>query len=171
MGYRRPELLSTNHVLDCFDCGKPVLNDWLLKSALYNHSEGFTRTTVIADESMAVVGYYALCAGTIHRSQVTRNVHKGRAPAEIPVTLLARLAVSKEHQGQRLGAHLLRHALVSTMASAERVASRGVLVHALDDDAVRFYRRFDFQPTKEDALRLILPVAKIAASIAAAAER
>ena len=167
MGYRRPTPLSEKHVLDAFQSGKPALDDWLKDMALYNQSQGYTRTFVIADEDYRVVGYHAVCAGMIHRNDVSRAARGHPAPAELPVAILARLAVSSAHQGRGLGQALLKNALLSVVSAAQLVAFRGIVVHAIDDDALRFYRRYHFQDTKGMERRLILPASDIVTSLAA----
>ena len=136
--------------------------------ALYNQEQGYTRTFVIADEHYNVVGYHSVCAGMIHRNEVTRSVKGGKAPTEIPVALLARLAVSQDRQGRGLGAALLRNALLSIVSASQAVAFRSVVVHAIDDDAENFYKTYHFRETKGMERRLILPTKDIAASLGAA---
>lgn len=166
MPYRKPAPISEKHVLTDFSSGKQTLDDWLKDMALYNQSQGYTRTFVIADGDYRVVGYHAVCAGMIHRNDVPRSVKGSRAPTELPVAVLARLAVSKEHQGRGLGTALLRNALLSVVSAAQLVAFRGVVVHAIDDDALRFYRKYQFRETVGMDRRLILSVNDIVASLA-----
>lgn len=133
--------------------------------ALHNQMQGYTRTFVVAEADWTVVGYHSICAGMIHRNDVSRSAKGSQAPGELPVAVLARLAVSRAHQGRGLGAALLGNALLSVMSAAQFVAFRGVVVHALDDEAVRFYRKFHFQETKGMERRLILPAQDIAQSL------
>lgn len=154
------------HILDGFNSGKPPLDEWLKDMALYNQTQGYTRTFVIADEHYRVVGYHSLCAGMIHRSDVSRSAKGSKAPPELPVAVLARLAVTQEHQGKGLGPALLRNALISIVSAAQLVAFRGVVVHAIDDDAMRFYAKYCFQETRGMERRLILAAGDIAASLA-----
>jgi GNAT superfamily N-acetyltransferase len=164
--YRKPAPISDRHVLTDFSSGKPALDDWLKDMALYNQSQGYSRTFVIADEDYRVVGYHAVCAGMIHRNDVPRSVKGSRAPTELPVAVLARLAVSRDQQGRGLGAALLRNALMSIVSAAQLVAFRGVVVHAIDDDALKFYKKYHFQETAGMDRRLILSVNDIVASLA-----
>lgn len=106
--------------------------------ALYNQTQGYTRTFVIADEHFNVVGYHSICAGMIHRNDVSRSAKGSKAPQELPIAVLGRLAVTKDHQGRGLGPALLRNALMSVVSAAQLVAFRGVVVHAIDDDAMNF---------------------------------
>ena len=66
-----------------------------------------------------------------------------------------------------LCAGLLKNALMSVISSAQLVAFRAVVVHAIDDEAVSFYRKYHFRATKGMERRLILPTRDIVASIAA----
>lgn len=167
MSYRKPTPLTEKHILSGFDSGKPALDAWLKDMAFYNQTQGYTRTFVIADEAFNVVGYHAVCTGMIHRNDVSRAVKGHAAPVELPVAVLARLAVSRDHQGRGLGPALLRNALLSVVSASQLVAFRGVLVHAIDDEAMRFYKRFHFQETKGMERRLILAANDIVASLAA----
>jgi ribosomal protein S18 acetylase RimI-like enzyme len=156
------------HELAAFDCGKPPLNEWLIDMARYNQEQGYTRTFVIADEANRVVGYNSLCAGLINRNDVPRSVKGGQAPQDIPVALLARLAVDRYHQGQGLGVALLSHALRSAVSAGQIVAFRAVMVDALDDDAMKFYLKHGFEKSRISPTKLLLPVRKILASLEAA---
>ena len=166
MPYRKPAPIDQNHVLSGFQSGKPSLDEWLRDMALHNQAQGYTRTFVIADDEFNVVGYHSICAGMIHRNDLSRSAKGSRAPAEIPVAIVARLAVTREHQGMGLGRALLKNALLSVVSAGQFVAFRGVVVHALDDEAVRFYLKYQFQETKGMERRLVLPAADIAASLA-----
>lgn len=166
MAYRKPAPIDDRHVVTGFASGKPPLDEWLKDMARYNQEQGYARTFVIADERYNVVGYHSLCAGMIHRNDVSRSVKGSKAPTELPVAVLARLAVAHAHQGNGLGQALLKNALLSIVSAAQLVAFRGVVVHAIDDDAMSFYTRFHFQETKGMERRLILPARDIIASLA-----
>jgi GNAT superfamily N-acetyltransferase len=166
--YRRPVPLAENHRTDDFDSGKPALDAFLKDMALYNQQQGYTRTFVIADRDFRVAGYHSLCAGMISRNHAPRQVKGHNAPGEIPVALLARLAVDKQHQGRGLGKALLKNALMAVVSTSQLVAFRAVMVHALDDDAERFYRQFGFRSAKGLERTLLLPTKDIVVSLAQA---
>lgn len=165
MAWRKPALLGEKHVLDGFDCGEPSLDEWLIDRARSNQDRDFTRTFVIADENWTVLGYHSLCAGMIHRNDAPRSAKGGQAPADIPVALLARLAVDR--RGTGLGAALLRHALLASVAAARNVAFRAVMVDAIDARAADFYRKYGFEPSRISATKLLLPMNRILASLEA----
>jgi GNAT superfamily N-acetyltransferase len=163
--FRRPALLQDHHNRDGFDSGKPALDIFLKTMALHNQVQGYTRTYVIADRDFRVLGYHSLCAGMISREHSPRQVKGHQAPADIPVALLARLAVDRTSQGLGLGGELLRHACLSVLATSETIAFRAVMVHALDDDAAAFYTRYGFRQAKGLERTLLLPVKDIAAAL------
>ena len=80
------------------------------------------------------------------------------------VVLLARLAVDTSEQGSGLGRALLKDALLRAASAADIIAVRAVLVHALNDEARRFYMRFDFEPSPVQPLHLMLLMKDIRAS-------
>jgi ribosomal protein S18 acetylase RimI-like enzyme len=63
----------------------------------------------------------------------------------LPATLLGRLAVDSKHKGQRLGELLLLDALKrSYEVSLSSVGSMAIIVDPLDEEAVRFYKKYGF---------------------------
>ena len=166
--FRKPAPLGDHHRTDQFDSGKPSLDVFLKEMALYNQHQGYSRTFVIADADDRVVGYHSLCAGMISRENAPGTVKGHQAPREIPVALLARLAVDRHHQKQGLGLALLRNALLSVVSSSQLVAFRAVMIHALDDEAEAFYAKFGFRAAKGLERTLLLPTQDIVASLKAA---
>jgi hypothetical protein len=51
---------------------------------------------------------------------------------------------------------LLRDAILRTLQVADHVGVRALLAHALDQGAVDFYARYDFQPSPTDPLHMVL---------------
>src|SRR5260370_19048407 len=83
---------------------------------------------------------------------------KGLGKYDIPVMLLARLAVDHREQGKGLGKALLKDAILRTLQAAEIAGLKLLLVHAKDEAAADFYRRHGFDPLVDDPLNLFLPV-------------
>ncbi|MDM9629079.1 GNAT family N-acetyltransferase [Rhizobium sp. S152] len=166
--FRKPAPLAENHRVDEFDSGKPTLDAFLKEMALYNQQQGYSRTFVIATEDYRVVGYHSLCAGMISRYNAPKQIGGHGAPGEIPVALLARLAVDRRYQRDGLGKALLKNALMAVVSSAQLVAFRAVMVHALDDEAEAYYAKFGFRYAKGLERTLLLPTKDIVASLAQA---
>ncbi len=168
----RPEPLTKEHNLEYFDCGKEPLTNWLKKFALQNQVAQHTRTMVIADDDKVVIGYYSYNVISVeHEASTPDRVKKGLAKHPIPVFLIARLAISTKHQGKGLGARLLRKALKGAAASTETIPIRAVIVDAIDEEAVKFYTGFDFEPCPADGLRMWLLMKDLIASLKAQVEK
>lgn len=123
------------------------------------------RTFVTAESNGEVAGYYTLVAGSVDRSEATAAVQAGtpsRFP--IPICLLARLAVDRGAQGRGLGSRLLLDALRRALVAGDQIGIRAVVVHAIDAQAARFYRQFDFTPLDDTAHTLMVPLAAIRSS-------
>ena len=82
----------------------------------------------------------------------------------IPVVLLARLAVDDREQGRGLGKALLKNALGRCLEAADIAGARAILVHAIDEEAISFYKRFEFEETPVGPSTLMLSMADIRAS-------
>lgn len=156
-----PEPLSSKSPLAGFECGKPSLNDWLLRHALQAQGSGSARTFVVADNA-SVLGYYSLVVGQVEPIEATERIRKGMGQYPIPVMLLARLAVSTAAQGQGIGMGLLQDAIRRTLNVAEQAGIRALLTHPIDDDAARFYQRFGVEasPLGQGQLLMLLKDAK-----------
>lgn len=154
----RSEPLADTHELALFDCGVTELNDWLTGQAQRAQKSDTARTYVWSPrESRRVVAYYAVAPTQVHRDDVSRGCSAGIT--RVPAYLLARLALDRSLEGQGLRGELLIDALEVLVAAATSAAGRLIVVDAINDEAVAFYRRYDFQPVKNDPRRLVLKVA------------
>lgn len=152
--YSAPELLRPHHHLDLFDCGEEVLNVWLKRNALKNQQNQASRTFVICKENV-VVGFYALAAGAVTHQFVSGTLRRNM-PDPIPVIVLGRLAIDVKYQGKKLGAALLKDAVLRAKSVAEQVGVKALLVHALNDNARQFYLNYGFQSSPIDDWLLML---------------
>ena len=150
-----PQPLDPRHRVEAFDCGKPALTDWLLRHARQAQGSGSARTFVCCDGDR-VAGYYSLTVGQIDTLEAPERVRKGMGQYPIPVIILARLAVDRDHQGRGLGWSLLQDAILRAVAVSEQAGIRALLTHPIDADAEAFYRRFGFESTPGNERQLIL---------------
>jgi len=151
-----PAPLGEAHETSLFNCCKPALNEFLQRHALLAQRANTARTYV-ALRGTRVVGYYSLTSASIEAGSAAGRITKGtgRYPV-VPATLLARLAVDRTEAGRGLGGALLKDAFVRFLRAQEIVASRVLLVHAIDDDARLFYERFGFEASSVDKYHLYL---------------
>ncbi|TDH50875.1 hypothetical protein [Mycobacterium talmoniae] len=82
MNCERPVLLIADHVVEDFDCGNDVLNEWLETKALHNQREGGSRTWVVLDRRR-VVAFYASSTAVVMRSDATERAARNR-PDPLP---------------------------------------------------------------------------------------
>jgi len=161
-----PEHLNPDHQLGAFDSGQPALDDWLKRRALDNDKSGASRTYVITAGDR-VIGYYALAAGAVALASSPGRVRRNM-PDPVPVMVLGRLAVDRAYQGRGLGQGLLRDAILRTLQAAEIGGIRAILVHAISEEAKRFYERHGFMPSPIDPMTLMITVADAEKALGAA---
>jgi len=150
-----PQPLTSGHLLDKFNCGEPVLDEWLKRRAMSNQLSGASRTFVVLDQDSLVCGYYAMAAGAVAHQMATSSVRRNM-PDPVPVMVLARLAVDLRVQGVKLGASLLQDAVNRAVMVAENAGVRALLVHALNDKAKEFYEHYGFQSSSLNTMTLML---------------
>jgi GNAT superfamily N-acetyltransferase len=162
-----PEPLNAAHVLDDFDCGKPMLNGWLKTRARANQASGYTviMVSVVGDR---VVGFYGLTPTGVTPAAAPRSVRGGQPPNPLPCLLLGQLAVDTRFGGRGLGAALAAHALRRCVAGAALVGGRAVVVRAVDDDARAWWERWGFRPSSDDPYLLFRSLADVARSLESA---
>lgn len=162
MTLRSPEPLTTQHRLEDFDCGKPALNDWLLRHARQAQGSGSAKTFVAAEDDGRVAGYFSLTVGQVDTLEAPQRIRMGMGQYPLPVVILARLAVSAIDQGRGIGFGLLKDAIRRTMLIADQAGIRAMMTHPIDDEAARFYTRFGFisSPLREQQLLLLLKDAR-----------
>jgi predicted N-acetyltransferase YhbS len=154
-----PTALTDSHEVSGFDCGNNVLNDWLIKRALKNQYNNASRSFVVCQEQR-VIGYYALANGSVERLDAPKSIARNM-PEPIPVVVLGRLAVALRAQREGLGAALLKDALLRSLAVSKNIGIRAVLVHAISEDAKRFYLSYGFQVSPIDSMTLMLHIRQI----------
>jgi GNAT superfamily N-acetyltransferase len=159
-----PEPLQDPHDLTPFQCGVPSLDDWLRRRARANQASGASRTFVVC-EGIRVVGYYALAAGGV-AVPATPGRFRRNMPDPIPVVLLGRLAVDTSRHGQGFGRALLRDAATRVIGAAETVGIRGIVVHAISDQAKAFYLALGFEPSPLEPMTLMVTLSDLKATLA-----
>lgn len=168
MALSAPELLSAGHDTAPFDCGQPSLDAWLKERALGNRDRGFT-VVIVVHEQGCVVGYYGLAPTGVETRAVPRRIRTGQPPDPVPCLLLGQLAVDRRYQARGLGDALVGHALERGALGAELTGGRAILVNAIDENAVRFWRSWGFIPSPSDPFQLFRSLPDIRASLQAAA--
>lgn len=163
MSLRPPEPLASHHSITDFSCGIVSLDDWLKRRALANQTSGATRTFVTCVDNR-VVGYYALASGGIS-VQSALGKFRRNMPNPIPVVILARLAIDSSYQGQGLGRGLFRDAALRVVQAADTIGIRGIIVHAISEEAKDFYLALGFNVSPLESMTLMITLNDLRACI------
>ena len=159
MGLSPPVPLAADHALDVFDCGEPSLNEWLKRRALKNQASGASRCFVVCAHD-AVIGFYSLSAGGIHHEGAPKPMRRNM-PDPLPILLLGRLAIDQRYHNQGLGRSLLRDALLRAVRVAGDAGVFAVLVHAISEQAKRFYLSRGFVESPLQPMTLLMTLATV----------
>ena len=81
-------------------------------------------------------------------------------PDPVPVVVLGRLAVDRAFKSQGLGSALLRDAVLRTLQAADIIGVRAILVHALSEQAKRFYQERGFAPSPMNPMTLMVTISE-----------
>lgn len=160
---KAPEPLAAHHALDAFDCGVASLDDWLKRRAALNQASGASRTFVASDADK-VVAYYALASSAIAPTAAPGRFRRNM-PDPIPVVVLGRLAITRSHQGRGLGRALFQDAARRVIYAAETIGIRGLLVHAISDEARAFYLQLGLEPSPLEPMTLMTTVTDLRAAL------
>jgi len=137
-----PVHLTAAHDVAAFDSGVGALNDWLKRRALDNENAHASRTYVVVAGGR-VVGYYALANGAVALAAAPGRVRRNM-PDPVPVMVIGRLAVDRDYHGHGIGQGLLKDAVLRTVQASEIAGIRAILVHAISEEAKRFYLQHGF---------------------------
>jgi len=151
-----------DHDRESFSCGATELDHYLRVQAGQEARRKVAAPFVMVDGARRILGYYTLSAYGVRATDLAPERAK-KLPKYplIPATLLGRLAVSREHHGQKLGRLLLTDALFRSWKSSLEVASVGVIAEARDDAARDFYLHHDFAPLPEHPRKLFITMQAI----------
>ena len=129
------------------------------RRARANQISGASRTFVVADNHK-VVGYYTLASGAI---AVTSSVGRFRRnmPDPIPVVVLGRFAIDRSQQGKGLGRALFRDCALRVAHAADTIGIRGIVVHAISEQAKAFYQALGFEPSAAEPMTLMVTLGDI----------
>ena len=153
------EPLGKHHDRAAFSCGKQALDRYLKNLAGQDARRRVAAPFVLIPQegSKIIIGYDTLSAFSIDLGDLPEQVAK-KLPhyPMVRATLLGRLAVDERYRGQGFGEVLLMDALHRSLDQSAEIAAAAIVVDAMDKDAWRFYRHFDFIAFPERRDRLFL---------------
>jgi len=95
--------LDDGHDRSVFDCGVPALNLYLRNYALQNQKRGIVRNYVTTHaKNKIIVAYDSLVYASLEQKLLPAKLVKGLGKYDIPIMLLARMAVDHREQGKGL---------------------------------------------------------------------
>ena len=86
-------------------------------------------------------------------------------PNPIPVAVLARLAVDRDWQGRGMGRALFRDAARRVVHAAETIGIRGIVVHAISEEATKFYLALGFDARPSEPMTLMVTLSDVRAAL------
>jgi GNAT superfamily N-acetyltransferase len=158
-----PEPLADRHDIGNFRSGESSLDDWLKRRARANQVSGASRTYVLCEEKR-VVGYYALASGVVTVESAPGRFRRNM-PNPIPVAVLARLTVHSDWHGRGLGRALLRDAARRVANAADAIGIRGIVVHAISEEAKKFYLALGFDASPGEPMTRMVTLSDVRAAL------
>jgi len=158
-----PELLADHHDVGDFCSGEASLDSWLKRRARANQASGASRTYVLREETR-VIGYHALASGAVVMESASGRFRRNM-PDPIPAAVLARLAVDRDWQGRGLGRAMFRDAAQRVAHAADVIGIRGIVVHAISEEARKFYLALGFDASPGEPMTLMVTLSDIRAAL------
>jgi GNAT superfamily N-acetyltransferase len=165
--HRPTPLDHRRHDRGHFQCGEPVLDEWLRRYSGQNRRRDTAATWVITDTSDIIVAYASVAMTGIDRSAAPAAVAQG-APDPVPALLLGRLAVDRRYTKLGIGTALAMHVLATAIELNQKAACRAVVVTALNPNARGWWERLGFRsfdPDEPEQLDLYLLTSDIEATL------
>lgn len=150
-----PQRITRDHNVAGFSCGNDSLDQYLQRRALKCDAAGDAKVIVLPTENLEVLGYYTISAASVTHEKAVSKL-KRNSPDPIPMALIGRFAIQTEMQGQGIGRALMRDAILRISQASDMIGIKGVLLHAINDDAKNFYTHLGFsESTIEDSLMMV----------------
>jgi GNAT superfamily N-acetyltransferase len=140
--------LEEQDEVEVFDCGDEPLNNYLKRYAWTNQRKSSVGVTYVAiDEAapLSVIGYFTLATASVPRDAFPKKYVRGLPPYDLPLILLARLAVDRRFSGKGLGHALVSEAFKIALRVADDVGCRCIITDAYRHRVV-WYARYGFIP-------------------------
>lgn len=154
-----------------FDCGDEPLNNYLKRHAWINQQKMLIGVTYVALDEAAprvVLGYFTLATSSVPRDRFPKKYVRGLPPYDLPLVLLARLAVDHRFAGKGLGHALIAEAFKIALRVANEVGCRYIITDAYRH-RVKWYAKYGFIPiegaAKDGPQKMFLDIRTIRAAL------
>jgi predicted GNAT family N-acyltransferase len=152
------------HNRAAFVCEHKSLTDYIKQQASQDVKKNLAAVFVLTPNGTTIAGYYTLSQYGVDAGELPPQLlEQLRIPGyqRLPATLIGRLARHIDFKGQTVGGHLLMDAFRRALDATQTVASVAVVVEAKDENAVRFYKLYDFIQMPDHPDRLFIPMTTI----------
>jgi len=155
------ERLTRTHDRKVFCCGETQLDRYIREQASQDAEKSISATHVLTlSDDPVVIAYCTLASAQIVLEQLPSKIaQKLTKQPLVPATLLARLAVDKNHKGKKFGELLLMYALYTSLQLSSDIGTCAVVVDP-KYGSVNFYAKFGFIALV-DSTRMFLPMETI----------
>ena len=139
--------LEERDEVESFDCGDEPLNTYLRSHAWSNQQKSSIGVTYVAiddDAPRIVLGYFTLATASAPRDIFPRKHVRRLPPYDLPLILLARLAVDRRFSGRGLGHALISEAFHISLRVADEVGCRCIVTDAYPHRMASHGRRARF---------------------------
>lgn len=145
--FTRPEQLAKDASLKGFSSSLDVVDSW---AATHAHTAKRRGTAVVyvsyTADRQTPAGFYTLSSHSVERADVAGGWLRRNAPEQAPAILLGMLGVDRRFRGMGLGSALLADAIERSLAIADAIGSKALVVDPANDEARRFYAQYGFAP-------------------------
>jgi GNAT superfamily N-acetyltransferase len=163
--------LEEHDEVENFDCGDDPLNNYLKRHAWTNQEKisiGVTYVAIDEGAPRVVLGYFTLAMASVPRETFPKKYVRGLPHYDLPLVLLARLAVERRFAGRGLGRALISEALRVSLRAADEVGCRCIVTDAYRD-RIGWYARYGFVPiegaAKSGPQRMFLDLRTVRAAL------
>lgn len=158
------QALDNKHDRTAFFCGNNLLDNYLKTQVNQDINRKLSTCFVLVEDSneIKIKAYYTLSNNSIPLELIPATIQKKlpKAYKSIPTTLLGRLAVDEQYQGQKIGKILLIDALKRCYEISKIIGSFAVVVDPIDSNAEAFYQKYGFI-NLPDSKKMFLPIKTI----------
>lgn len=139
------EHLNKLHIRNNFECGYPILNQYIQRLASQDVKRSLSACYVLKEfDQQEVLGYYTLSSASIPKEHYTFSESLPTGYHDLPTILLGRLAIHNKIKGQGLGESLLMDALKRCSDISKELGIVAVVVDPIDNIASSFYSKYGF---------------------------
>jgi len=163
--------LEEHDEVENFDCGDEPLNNYLKRHAWSNQAKSSIGVTYIAINEgapRAILGYFTLATASVPRDAFPKRHVRGLPPYDLPLILLARLAVDRRFAGRGLGHALISEAFRVSLRVADEVGCRCIITDAYRN-RIGWYAKYGFVPiegaTEDGPQRMFLDIRTVRAAL------